>query len=126
MDDPKKDLFLKFIHDACSPEEVAQLLEYLQNSADDTTYKALMDEVWLKLKAYPPVNQAKKEQQFEIILDRSRRERQIDTKVRPLSGKYSMQIAAACIGLLMVSSLVYFLFFQSSVVTYQTGFGETR
>jgi len=125
VEDSKKVLFQKFINNECSPAEVEQMLEYLHASEEEIAYKDLMDEVWEKLKEYPQVGKEEKEQQFKIILERSKKER--GTKVRPMFRKYSVQIAAAaCIGLLLVSGLVYLLFLQSPDVIHQTTFGETE
>ena len=124
MENHKIALFQKFINDDCSPAEVEQLLEYLQNLEEDAAYKDLMDEVWRKLKTHPHVDRMEKERQFEIILARS--EMKSSSKVRRLPGKNYLQLAAVFIGFLLVSSLAYLLFVQSSNTIYQTGFGETR
>ena len=125
MENYKKALFLKFINDDCTPAEVEQLLKYLQNPEVDATYKDLMDEVWRKLKTHGYVDLAEKERQFEIILDRSRKESR-PAKVRSLLSKSHIRMAAVFIGFLLISSLAYLLFIRSAPTIYQTGFGETR
>lgn len=126
MEDHKKALFQKFIHDACSPEEIEQLLHYLQNSKDEAPYQDLMDEVWAKLKAYPPVGKTEKEQQFERMIKRINGKKNNTPKIRLLFGKYSWQMAATFSLLLLVGSLLYLQFIHTTAVTHQTGFGETR
>lgn len=121
--DPKKALFQKFIKGECSPEEVEQLLEQLQTQKEDRYYQGIMDEVWAKLESYPSIGQKEKDRQFRMILERSSKARY--TKKNHLLGRYEVKIAAAFIGFLMISSLVYLLYQQSQVVTYQTGYGET-
>ncbi|MEK6481304.1 FecR domain-containing protein [Catalinimonas sp. 4WD22] len=119
--DPKKTLFQKFIKGECTPEEVEQLLNQLQNQKDDSYYD-MMDEVWAKLESYPSIEQKEKDLQFKIILERSRAR---NLKKRKLFSGFGIKIAAAFIGFLIISSLVYLLFQQTGAVTYQTGYGET-
>ncbi|MEQ9443202.1 MAG: FecR domain-containing protein [Cyclobacteriaceae bacterium] len=125
MEDAKEILFRKFINDECTSEEVEQLLHYIQHSENDTTYKGLMDQVWLKLKEYPQVSEQVKTQQFDIILEQSRNQRAREANTSSFFGRYGMQLAATFIGFLVISSILYFFFLTPAQRTYETGFGET-
>lgn len=69
-----------------------------------------------------------KERQFQLIMQRSRKESASSS--RPLDRMFlhrrELRIAASFIGIILVSTLIYWLVRQPDRIMYQTGFGETR
>lgn len=119
-----KELFQKFINEACTQEELEEFFEYLKQPEYQTEYPGMLQEVWHKMKVNPWID----EKRSDIIFQ------QITTAhtLTESSGRATHQawykhwsVAASLAGILLAAGIVYF-FLANDTLFHQTTYGEVR
>ena len=110
-----RSLFLKFLADECTSEEIEQIINYLQTAtgADDLPE---VEEVKAKLGPLPKLDDHRADLIFDNIINSDRRLDQ--------SRMRWWKMAAAITGILLISGVLFLTQFQAS--SYATTFGETK
>lgn len=123
----KKALLTKFLANRCSPQELAQVMLYLQQPDGDAEVQLLLDEAWEQLQLYPEVDATLSERMYAGIQARTTLAggEAAPAPAQPASRQLStwLRLAAVFTGALLLAGIAYLLQLQAPI-TERTGYGQ--
>ena len=122
-----KSLFIKFIADECTSEEIEILIEYLRTS-DGSDNVPQIEEVRAKLGSLPQLDEPRSNEIFSQII--SRDALSVNTAHTPPRHQFSAwvgKVAAAFIGVLFLAGIGWWYYnYEIRTALYTTTFGEVK
>lgn len=121
-----KSLFIKFLDDRCTPQEIEEIINYLKTS-DDADSLPQVEEVLEKLESFPSMDTQRADNMFNRITVGERQVSSPALKRERLSYQWSYwQIAATFLGIIFLAGICMWFNESSDTLRYATQFGETK
>ncbi len=122
----KKQLFLKYLRNQCSEEELVQVFAHLESSGFPEEFVEIMDEDALRqLASQQKLPPGTSEEMLKGTWAEIYKKVPVQ-KSQPTLRFPVLRMAAAITGILCIAAAAYFLYFNSTDTFYATGFGETQ
>ena len=123
-----KSLFLKFLEDKCTPEEVAIIIAHLKMS-DDADSLPGVEEVRTKLGLLPTMNEQRGDEIFNRVIGRDSQSQSgnlLPARRRLSPWRKHWSVAATFLGIIFLSGIYLWYHDFTDTVQYATSFGETK